>query len=158
MDYEATIMALSKRIDALETQIKRLEQAHIHTRANTKVSNAMLKACYDAGIAAAFEGNSDFNAYTEQVCFKNRMNPGTARILIMTAYALKQGELFKCIISGKAAQFFLDQLQKDFGAEGLRRGLAALTLHIQYRRSLKRDTTLLEKIANRFEENTRKHE
>ncbi|MBQ7096275.1 MAG: hypothetical protein IJN80_07520 [Clostridia bacterium] len=153
MDYEATIVALSKRIDALETQLKRLEQAHIHTRANTKVSDVMLKACYDAGIAAAFEGNSDFNAYTEQVCFKTRMNPGTARILIMTAYALKQGELFKCIISGKAAEFFLEQLQKDFGAEGLQRGLSALELHIQYRRSLKRDTTLLEKIANQFKEN-----
>lgn len=152
MDYEAVINALIQRVDELEGQLRKLELAHIPTRSNGKVSEKMLKACYDAAISGIFESGANFNSLTEQVYLKTGMNAGTAKNLIMTAYALSSGELFKPIISGKAADYFLNQIAKDGNEAALSKAVGALWLHIRHRQALGRDTTLLEKIAKKYEE------
>lgn len=152
MDYDAAIEALKKRIDLLEGQLRKLELAHTPTRSNGKVSEKMLKACYDAAVSGIFEPGTDFNKLTEQVSIKTGMNAGTAKNLIMTAYALSTGELFKPIISGKAADYFLEQIAKDGNRAALSKAVGALWLHIRHRQALGRDTSLLERIAKKYEE------
>lgn len=152
MDYEAEIKALKKRIDLLEGQLRKLELAHIPTRSNGKVSEKMMKVCYDAAISGIFEPGANFNKLTEQVSTRTGMNAGTTKNLIMTAYALSTGELFKPIISGKAANYFLSQIAKEGDEAALTRAVGALWLHIRHRQALGRDTSLLEKIAKKYED------
>ena len=152
MDYEAAIAALTKRIDELEGQLRKLELAHTPIRSNGKVSEKMLSACYNAAVSGIFEAGANFNNLTEQVSLKTGMNAGTAKNLIMTAYALSTGELFKPIISGKAADYFLSQIKKEGNGAALSKAVGALWLHIRHRQALGRDTALLEKIAKRYEE------
>lgn len=155
MDYEAAIEALKKRVDALEGQLRKLELAHTPTRSNGKVDEKMLKACYDAAVSGIFEPGANFNNLTEQISIKTGMNAGTAKNLIMTAYALSAGELFKPIISGKAADYFLSQIAKDGKEPALSKAVGALWLHIRHRKALGRDTALLEKIAKKYEESAK---
>lgn len=152
MDYEAAINALIQRVDELEGQLRKLELAHIPSRSNGKVDEQMLKACYNAAISTILEEGANFNILAEQVCGKTNMNFGTAKNLIMTAYALSTGELFKPIISGKAADYFLSRIQKDGNEAALAKAVGALWLHIRHRQRLGRDTALLEKIAQKYEE------
>lgn len=156
MDYESAIRELRERMQALEQEIEILKQAKknptIPHRSNSKVTEKMLIACYETGKKAYENGGAKTKRSAEQMAEKIGMNRNNAIMTVYAAYALLSGELYKRTISGKSVELFLSRIESDYGKGGLQKSVAALRLHIDYRRNLNHNVDLLERICDRYQE------
>ncbi len=173
MQYEKVILEMLERIQTLEEQVHALKekQATMLTdpfpasppvcreglipptprRTNSKVTNEMLEACYQAGRKATASEYADVVLLSEQVHLKTGMNKNNALMTIFAVMALLRGELYKRAISGKATAKYFDNILRDYGKGGLQRAIAAMRMHIHYRRSLHHNVDLLEQICDQYQ-------
>ncbi len=171
MQYEKVILEMLSRIQTLEEQVKDLKekQAQVSSvpvsaairqefqtpsiphRTNTKVTDAMLEACYHAGKQAVASDYADVVLLAEQVSLQTGMNKNNAQMTIFAVTALLNGELYKRGISGKATKKYFENILRDYGKGGLQRAIAAMRLHIDYRRALHHNVDLLEQICDQYQ-------
>ncbi|MBQ6823914.1 MAG: hypothetical protein IJP27_04620 [Clostridia bacterium] len=159
MEYETVILEMLARIQALEEQVKELKAQQIPLqkkplphRSNTKVTEEMLLACYEAGKQAVASEYADAVALAEQVHHRTGMNKNNALMTIFGVVALLNGELYKRALSGKATKKYFDLILADYGKGKLQLAIAAMRKHIDYRRALHHNVDLLEEICDRYQE------
>ncbi len=174
MQYEKVILEMLERIQTLEEQIQALKEKQAAMlsdpfpaptpvyrevptpqtphRTNSKVTDVMLEACYQAGRKAIASEYADVVLLSEQVHIKTGMNKNNALMTIFAVMALLRGELYKRAISGKATAKYFDNILQDYGKGGLRRAIAAMRMHIHYRRSLHHNVDLLEQICDQYQD------
>lgn len=171
MQYEKVILEMLSRIQALEEQVKELKAAQerkepefsaglvrrecltppMPRRSNMRVTDEMLEACYQAGKKAISSDYADVVALAEQVHLQTNMNQNNAQMTIFAVMALLNGELYKRGISGKATEKYFKNILRDYGKGGLQRAIAAMRVHIDYRRSLHHNVDLLELICDQYQ-------
>lgn len=171
MQYEKVILEMLERIQALEDQVKELKEKHekapmataptfiqqerlippMPRRTNTKVTDEMLEACYQAGKRAVGSDYADVTMLADQVSMQTGMNRNNAIMTIFAVVALLNGELYKRAVSGRALVKYFDNILRDYGKGGLQRAIAAMRMHIDYRRSLHHNVDLLENVCDRYQ-------
>ena len=168
MQYEQVILEMLSRIQTLENQVRELQQQKQQStvenqsqnmplplsgphRTNVKVTDEMLEECYQMG-KLFFEGKEDDVQYmAEQVNKKTSMNRNNAIMTIFAVIALLSGELYKRGISAKATKKYFANIMRDYGEGALQRAIAAMRMHISYRRSLHHNVDLLETVCDEFQ-------
>ncbi len=164
MQYEKVILEMLSRIQVLEEQVKKLQEQrpveHIVTerlipptpkRNNMKVTEEMLEACYKAGKKAQNDESLEVGILADQISLETGMNRNNAMMTIYAVLAMLKGELYKRGISGKATKLYFDRILKDYGKGSLQKAIAAMRLHIDYRRSLHHNVDLLEIICDQYQ-------
>lgn len=171
MQYEKVILEMLERIQALEDQVKELKEKQnpavqqpafglirqevltpsAPRRTNTKVTEEMLEACYQAGKRAVGSDYADVTMLADQVSMQTGMNRNNAIMTIFAVVALLNGELYKRAVSGRALDIYFDNILRDYGKGGLQRAIAAMRKHIDYRRGLHHNVDLLEQICDRHQ-------
>lgn len=171
MQYEKVILEMLERIQALEDQVKELKEKQVKVsvatgatviqkerltppaprRTNTKVTEEMLEACYQAGKRAVGSDYADVTMLADQVSMRTGMNRNNAIMTIFAVVALLNGELYKRAVSGRALAKYFDNILRDYGKGGLQRAIAAMRKHIDYRRALHHNVDLLEQTCERYQ-------
>ncbi len=90
-------------------------------------------------------------ALAKEVCAKTGMNKNNALMTIFAVMALLNGELYKRAISGKALARYFDNILRDYGKGKLQVAIAAMRMHVNYRRALHHNVDLLEQICDRYQ-------
>lgn len=174
MEYEKVILEMLSRIQVLEEQVRELQgerrpspmphpmphpmpqhmMGHFPPRphrTNMKVTDEMLKACYDAGKEAHKNEDLDVGKLADGVSLDTGMNRNNALMTIYAVVALLNGELYKRGISGKATERYFEYILQDYGKGGLQKAIAAMRLHIDYRRALHHNVDLLETVCDAYQ-------
>ena len=155
-------MYLEKRIEELERKVSLLEaelavfktgkkKVSVSAKKYGRVTDAMLASCYKEANKLYENRSKGARAAAEQLAEKTGMNPNTAVMTVFAAYALISGELYKRTISGKSAQFFLDCIERDYGKSGLQKAVAALRMHVEYRRKSNHTESFLALICDQYQ-------
>jgi uncharacterized protein (DUF2141 family) len=63
---------------------------------------------------------------------KHGMNPGSATDYIRRYSCLREGTVYKRTMNLKAAEYYLEHIQDDFGDSALKTALKSVQLHIDY--------------------------
>lgn len=80
---------------------------------------------------------------------KSGMNENSANKYFVALDAMLDGQHYGSTINSSATIFFLDNILKDFGLDGLENALKALKSHIDYQEG-KNNLPSLKKIYNRY--------
>ncbi|WP_314437102.1 hypothetical protein [Massilia timonae] len=62
-------------------------------------------------------------------------NPNSARINIRSLRHMLNGERYRRALTIGATDYFLQRIREEYGNDGLRKALAGLSAHIEYRNS-----------------------
>ncbi len=77
-----------------------------------------------------FDNKQDLNGALDYL--EPKMDRGSALMYLNTFKAMRLGERYTRTINKTATRYFLEQIFKDYEADGLKKALTALKAHIEY--------------------------
>ena len=105
-----------------------------------KISDAASIAAYDVA-KRVYEGSLSREAALSSLTAAHSMNPNSAADYLGIFACMVEGRRYTRTNNAFATDYYLTQIHKDYGADGLRNALTALSLHLEYYEGL-RQTTL----------------
>jgi Predicted restriction endonuclease len=105
--------------------------SHNEQYSKMKISKELTPIAYDLS-KKVFEGKLTFKEGQCQLVGDNRMNPNSAADYINNLRCMVEGKRFSRTNNAYSIEYFIDNIYKDYGSNGLSNALTALQLHIEY--------------------------